>query len=51
MARHARQVQEAKAKGEPPPEPERVSLRMRVAPFIEMVHRCEAEKVEIVWGV
>lgn len=48
---HAREVQEAKEKGEPPPEADRVSLRMRVAPFLEMIHRCEAEKVEIVWGV
>lgn len=48
---HARQVREAKEKGEPPPDPDRVSLRMRVTPFLEMIHRCEAEQVEIVWGV
>lgn len=48
---HAREVEEAKEKGEPPPDPDRVSLRMRVAPFLEMIHRCEAERVEIVWGV
>jgi hypothetical protein len=28
-----------------------VSLRMRAAPFIEMLQRCEAAGVEIVWGV
>lgn len=47
----ARQVQEAEAKGERAPEPESVSLRMRVAPLIEMIRRSEAEKAEIVWGV
>jgi len=48
---HARQVAEAREKGEPPPDPGGVSLRMRVAPFLEMIQRCEAERVEIVWGV
>ncbi len=28
-----------------------VSLRMRAAPFIEMLQRCEQAGVEIVWGV
>jgi hypothetical protein len=28
-----------------------VSLRMRAAPFIEMMQRCERAGVEIVWGV
>ncbi len=28
-----------------------VSLRMRAAPFIEMLQRCEKAGVEIVWGV
>ena len=28
-----------------------VSLRMRSAPFIEMLERCEQAGVEIVWGV
>lgn len=28
-----------------------VSLRMRAAPFIEMLERCEKAGVEIVWGV
>ena len=42
---------EAEARGEVPPEFDQVSLRMRSAPFIEMLQRCEAAKVEIVWGV
>ena len=46
-----RQREEAEAKGEPPPEFDHVSLRMRSAPFIEMMERCEKAGVEIVWGV
>lgn len=46
-----RQREEAQANGEPPPEFETVSLRMRSAPFIEMMQRCEQAGVEIVWGV
>jgi hypothetical protein len=42
---------EAEARGEVPPEFDQVSLRMRSAPFIEMLQRCEAAKVDIVWGV
>lgn len=30
---------------------ERVSLRQRAAPFIDMLQRCQAENKEIVWGV
>ena len=42
---------EAETRGEVPPEFDQVSLRMRSAPFIEMLQRCEAAKVDIVWGV
>jgi hypothetical protein len=42
---------EAQAKGEPAPQFEAVSLRMRVAPFIEMLERCAKAEVEVVWGV
>lgn len=42
---------EAEARGEVPPEFETVSLRLRSAPFIEMLKRCEEAKVEIVWGI
>lgn len=45
------QIAEAQAKGEPPPAFDVVSLRMRVAPFIEMMQRCQQAGVEIVWGV
>lgn len=46
-----RLTQEALARGEDPPDPERVSLRMRVAPFLEMLHHCLRESCEVVWGV
>lgn len=42
---------EAEARGEPPPDFDPVSLRMRTAPFIEMLQRCEKAGVEVVWGV
>jgi hypothetical protein len=42
---------EAAARGEVEPEFDQVSLRMRSAPFVEMLQRCEAAKVEVVWGV
>lgn len=50
-AEQKRQREEAEAAGEPPPEFDSVSLRLRVTPFIEMIHRCEQAGVEIVWGV
>ncbi|HEX5806601.1 MAG TPA: DUF1840 domain-containing protein [Macromonas sp.] len=43
--------QEALAKGEDLPDPERVTLRTRVTPFIEMLNHCLREKCEVVWGV
>ena len=46
-----RQREEAAAKGEPPPQFETVSLRMRSTPFIEMLQRCQQAEVEVVWGV
>ena len=46
-----RQREEAQAKGDPPPEFEAVSLRLRSTPFIEMMQRCEKACVEMVWGV
>lgn len=50
-AKQKQMTEEAEARGEPPPQFETVSLRMRSAPFIEMLQRCMKEKVEIVWGV
>jgi hypothetical protein len=32
-------------------EAERVSLRMRVTPFLELVHHSQRENTEVVWGV
>ncbi|TSE23455.1 hypothetical protein Tsedi_02236 [Tepidimonas sediminis] len=52
-AEEAHQREEARARGEEPLEPpqERVPLRVRVAPFIDMLQRCQHEGCEIVWGV
>jgi hypothetical protein len=50
-AEQKRLIAEAQAQGEPPPAFDVVSLRMRAAPFIEMMQRCQQAGVEIVWGV
>jgi hypothetical protein len=50
-AEQKRLIAEAQARGEPPPAFDVVSLRMRTAPFIEMMQRCQQAGVEIVWGV
>ena len=44
-------LEEARAKGEPPPRTEAVSLRQRAVPFLDMLRRCEKAGQEIVWGV
>lgn len=48
---HQRMKEEAQANGEPEPQFETVSLRMRIAPFIDMMQRCQQAGAEIVWGV
>jgi hypothetical protein len=45
-----RLVEEAQAKGEVPPDFD-IALRVRAAPFIEMLERCRKADVEVVWGV
>ena len=45
------QADQAKAKGEPPPRAEAVSLRQRAVPFLDMLRRCQKAGEEIVWGV
>ncbi len=44
-------LEEARAKGEPPPRLEAVSLRQRAVPFLDMLRRCRKAGKEIVWGV
>ena len=44
-------LDEARAKGEPAPKFEAVSLRQRVVPFIDMLRRAQQADAEIVWGV
>ena len=48
---HQRMREEAEAAGDPPPQFDAVSLRVRSAPFIEMLQRCIKADVELVWGV
>ena len=43
--------QEAEAAGEPLPESDRISLRTRIVPFIEMLRHCMREECDVVWGV
>lgn len=51
-AERVRQAREAQDKDEPLPEAaDRVTLRMRCAPFIEMLQHAQRERVEVVWGV
>jgi Domain of unknown function (DUF1840) len=50
-AQQQKMKDEAAANGEPSPLFDTVSLRMRSAPFIEMLERCAKSNVEVVWGV
>jgi Domain of unknown function (DUF1840) len=50
-AQQQKMKDEAAANGEPAPQFDAVSLRMRSAPFIEMLERCAKSNVEVVWGV
>lgn len=50
-AKQAQMKKEAEVAGDPEPEFESVSLRMRMTPFIEMLQRCMKANVEVVWGV
>ena len=44
-------IEEARARAEPEPRFEGVSLRQRVVPLVEMLRRCEKAGKEMVWGV
>lgn len=50
-AEHQREVQEALARGEDTPDPSRITLRVRVTPFIELLQHSIREHAEVVWGV
>lgn len=51
-AERERRQREAEESDEALPEPaEHVSLRMRAAPFIEMLLHAERETTDVVWGV
>ncbi len=46
-----REIQEALARGEDTPEPNRITLRVRVTPFIELLQHSMRENTEVIWGV
>lgn len=50
-AQQQEQKDEAQANGEASPQFDPVSLRMRCAPFIEMLQRSAKAQVDVVWGV
>lgn len=50
-AHFAQRVQTAKDAGEPLPEPDRISLRMRTKPFVDLLRTSIQENAEVVWGV
>ena len=43
--------EEARAKGEPAPRFDPISLRQRAVPFLDMLKRAQSAGAEIVWGV
>ena len=47
----ARLRQEAESAGEPLPESDRIHLRTRIVPFMDMLRHCMREECEVVWGV
>jgi hypothetical protein len=42
---------EAQAQGDKAPRAEGISLRQRVVPFVDMLHRAEQAGEDVVWGV
>lgn len=46
-----REIQEALARGEDTPDPNRITLRVRVTPFIELLQHSMRENTEVIWGV
>jgi hypothetical protein len=46
-----RKKQEAMEKGEYVPDPERVSLKTRLHPFLTMLGHCQRENAHVTWGV
>lgn len=46
-----REIQEALARDEDTPDPDRITLRVRVTPFIDLLKHSLRESTEIIWGV
>ena len=43
--------QQAAARGQPIPQFDPISLRLRATPFMEMLQRCHQAGVEVIWGI
>jgi hypothetical protein len=39
------------ARGDDAPDPDRITLRVRVTPFIELLQHSMREGAEVIWGV
>ena len=50
-AEHQRECQEALARGDEQPDRDRVTLRVRAAPFIDLLQHSMREHAEVIWGV
>lgn len=46
-----REIQEALARDEDTPDPDRITLRVRVTPFIELLQYSMRENTPVTWGV
>ncbi len=46
-----REIQEALARDDDTPDPDRITLRVRVTPFIDLLTHSLRERTEIIWGV
>ena len=51
IAAQLRATNGALARGEDTPDPNRITLRVRVTPFIELLQHSIRENTEVVWGV
>lgn len=46
-----REIQEALARDDDTPDPDRITLRVRVTPFIELLQYSMRENTPVIWGV
>lgn len=50
-AEHQRECQEALARGDEQPDRDRITLRARALPFIDLLQHSMRENTEVIWGV